>query len=217
VLFAYPKQAAVGRAVPKTKIYEHARITKKLRQKFVDQIASIRWAYKLSTESVNLPATGLVPEIEIFVIELKGDEISSDVVRCIDTAIPFPIIYEFIANDRVKLMAAYKRPSEGDKNKWVTDIYFESKWHKINAKRTPLPVALDLGLLYEQMLRSLMPVSSIDGEDIRDQVGRLTEVRSLETQAAKIESRLRKEKQFNRRVELNADLRGIRKKIDALI
>ncbi len=122
----------------------------------------------------------------------------------------------FIFEGRVKTKAAFKRPSEGNSSKWVTDIYFESSWQKANARREVLPVALDLGLLYEQMLRRLMPVSRNAGEDIRAQVQRLSEIRSKENEAAKIEARMQKEKQFNRKIELNSTLRELRKAIDKM-
>ena len=36
------------------------------------------------------------------------------------------------------------------------DAYFETPWQDAAAPRLPLPVALDLGSLYEQMLRQHM-------------------------------------------------------------
>ena len=215
-LFAYPKQAHFGRLLPKNKIYEKTRVSKSLRDKFVKQIDKIVWQYKLSTETVYLPARKTVPEIEIFTITLRDAELHADILKCIDNAIPLPVIYELVFEDKIKTKAAYKRPSDADSSKWVTDIYFETKWLKADAKREPLPVALDLELLYEQLLRSVMPVSRIDGEAIKDQVGRLAEIRSLENQAAKLESRLKKEKQFNRKVELNAELRTLKEQIGKL-
>lgn len=214
-LFAYPKKAEFGRNVPKNKIYANTRVSSALKKKFL-AIDKIVWQYKLSPETVNLPSRKSVPEIEIFTITLREPELHADVLKSIDNAIPFPVIYELVFDGRVKTKAAFKRPSEADSTKWVTDIYFETKWHKADARREALPVALDLGLLYEQMLRSLMPVSRIDGEGIKDQVQRLTEIRHLETQAAKLESRMRKEKQFNRKVELNAELRALKNEIVAL-
>lgn len=210
MLFEYPKQAFVGRSIPKNKIYEHARITKRLKQKFVNEVAGIRWAYKLATESLNLRSTALVPEIEVFVVELKSGEVSAEVIRTIDNAIPFPIVYELVSGDRLKVMAAYKRPSDGDRNKWVTDIYFESKWQKVNAKRKPLPVALDLAKLYEQMLATLLPGSIREGEVLRETTARIAQLRGLERTALQLESKLKKEKQFNRKVELNRSLREIK-------
>lgn len=213
-MFAYPKQAHFGRNLPKNKIYEKTRVPASLKKKFIAQIDKIVWEYKLSPETLNLPSKRNVPEIEIFTITLREPELHIDILKCIDNAIPFPIVYELVFENKIKTKAAFKRPSDADSNKWVTDTYFESKWRKMDANREPLPVALDLALLYEQILRSLMPVSRIDGESIKDQVQRLTEIRSLETQAAKIESQMRKEKQFNRKVELNSILRDLKNKIE---
>ena len=215
-MFEFPTQAFLGRPLPKNKIYEKTRVSKSLRDKFVKQVDKIVWQYKLSPETVNLPSKKSVPEIEIFVITLRENELHGDILRCIDNAIPFPIIYELLFDGRVKIKAAYKRPSEADSNKWVTDIYFESEWRKENAKRKPLPVALDLAKLYEEMLRELMPVAAAAGETITDQVSRLGLIRSKESEAVKLESRMQKEKQFNRKVELNAKLRQLRREIKTL-
>lgn len=217
MLFEYPERAYFGRVLPKSKIYQHARVSARLRRKFIDQIGRITWAYKLAEETVNLRPVDGAPEIEVFVVELKGDEVSQDVIRCIDNAIPFPVIYEIQkGDDKVKVMAAYKRPSDGDFSKWVTDIYFESKWHRANAKRRQMPVALDLGKLYEQMLTALLPGSVPTGESLRETTARVAEIRTLEREAAKIESRMKKEKQFNRKVELNAHLRRLREQMKSL-
>lgn len=83
-LFAWPSQAAVARPVAKVKIYAHAKPTAALRALFVEQIASITWAYKLAPESINLPAKPDVPEIEVFEIALKLPDVSHSVLRCID-------------------------------------------------------------------------------------------------------------------------------------
>jgi len=215
-LFAYPKQAAFGRNLPKTKIYEHTQLTKTMRNKFVSQIEKIVWQYKLAPETINLPSKKSAPEIEVFTITLKTRDVRTEVLRAIDNAIPFPIIYELIFDGRIKVAAAFKRPSESDSLKWVTDIYFESDWQKIDARRKPLPVALDVAGLYEQILRELMPVQQRPGENIAEQVQRVGVIQGKRIEAAKVEARLRKEKQFNRKVEINAQLRSLKKEIEVL-
>lgn len=215
-LFAYPKQAAFGRNLPKTKIYEHTRLTATMRNKFIRQIEKIVWQYKLAPETVNLPPKKDAPEIEVFTITLRTRDIGIEVLRAIDNAIPFPIIYELIFDGRVKVAAAFKRPSEADSLKWVTDIYFESDWQKLDNKRKPLPIALDVAGLYEQILRELMPVQPRLGENIADQVQRVGVIQGKRTETAKLQARLKKEKQFNRKVEINAQLRSLRKEIEVL-
>jgi uncharacterized protein YhaN len=75
---------------------------------------------------------------------------------------------------------------------------------------------LDIAGLYEQILRELMLVQPRPGEKIADQVQRVGMIQGKRTESAKLEARLRKEKQFNRKVEINAQLRSLRKEIEDL-
>lgn len=216
-MFAYPKQAAFERALPKSKIYEHARPTRRVQQLFVDQVSRIVWQYKLSPETINLPARPSVPEIQVFLIFLKAGELDEVVLRCIDKAIGFPIVFEIIFEERIKETATYKRPNDADSSKWVLGDYFETGWQAADTKREPLPVSLDLAGLYEQLLRRLMPIPARIGESLKDHADRLGIIRSKENERCKLEARLSKEKQFNRKVELNTALRAIKNELDRLM
>ena len=105
-LFAYPKQAEFNRVLPKSKIYEHGKPSRAVRDGFVTQINQIVWQYKLAPETINLPARPSVPEIEIFSLELKTPEVSEDVLRCIDKKIPQPIFYNLSFAGHIKTVAA---------------------------------------------------------------------------------------------------------------
>ncbi|MFP8778117.1 DUF4391 domain-containing protein [Hydrogenophaga sp. RWCD_12] len=219
-LFAYPKQAEFGRVLPKNKIYEHSGANTRLKDLFVEQVEQIVWRYKLAPETINLGARPGVPEIQVFAIQLKTSELHRDVLRCIDGAIQFPIIFELThgqgAEARSQLVAAYKRPSETDHASWVCSDYFESGWTPATAERTPLPLALDLGGLYEQLLRRLVPVAPRPNESLDVQVIRAEQVRTKEREVAQAQARLAKEKQFNRKVEANARLRQLTTELQAL-
>jgi hypothetical protein len=215
-LFAYPKQSLFGRILPKNKIYEHATPTLAVKALFVQQVEQIVWQYKLAPETINLPAKLDVPEIQIFDISLKTPELNEDVLRCIDKAIPFPIIFQLYYDNRIQTIATYKRPNETDSVKWVIDGYFASDWLSIDTERQALPVALDLSGLYEQMLRQLLPLSARANEPLKTQVARLAEYRAKQSEYQKLQARLNKEKQFNRKVEINAQLRRVKTELDQL-
>ena len=216
MIFAYPKQAEFNRVLPKSKIYEHGTPSRAVRDCFVSQVNQIVWQYKLAPETINLPARPGVPEIEIFSIDLKTADLNIEVLRCIDKAIPLPIFYNVSFDGRTKIVAAYKRPNDADVSRWVVGDYFESEWMPSNSERSALPVALDMAGLYEQLLRQLMPFSARSNETIKDQVERLAQLRSKQTEYTKLEARLLKEKQFNRKVEINAQLRSIKTDIASL-
>ena len=214
--FAWPAQAAVNRPVPKTKIYAHAKPTAALRALFVDQVESIIWAYKLAPETINLPAKPDVPEIEVFEIALKLPDVSHSVLRCIDKAIPFPILFVLRHDGRSQAIAAYKRPSDAASGQWVLGDYHAAPWQKDDAPRAALPVTLDLQGLYEKLVRHHLAVPARPGESLRDQLDRLAALAAKQTAATKLEARLAQEKQFNRKIEINAQLRAVRTELHAL-
>ena len=209
-LFSFPPQAQVGRGLPKSKIYEHGRIGTALRERFVKQVEQITWQYKLAPETINLPARAGVAEIEIFDIALKTETLVDDVLRAIDRAIPLPIMCQVPYQARTRDGATATRPRAAEAGKWVIDSdfagYHATEWQPADAPRQPLPIALDLHSLYEQLLRSLLPQAARPGERLPEQLERLTRLRSRQNAYNQLEARLRKEKQFNRKVALKDEL-----------
>ena len=135
--FDYPKAAAFGRVLPKTKVYGHSKAGSRLRQLFINQVDQIIWQYKLAPETINLGASINVPEIQIFRLRLRDAQLSEEVLRAIDKPIKFPIIFELTHDSRRKAIAAYKRPSEADESKWVVSEYFSTEWEDGNSPRHP--------------------------------------------------------------------------------
>ena len=212
----YPKQAVFGRTLPKNKIYEHSGANTRLKDLFVEQVEQIVWQYKLAPETINLPARPGVPELQIFSIQLKTSELNLDVLRCIDGVVQFPIIFELSFDGRTKVIAAYKRPNESDASRWVMSDYFMTAWLPSDCERAAMPLALDLGGLYEQMLHRLIPTPARPRESLADFVARVELVEAKHREVEKAASRLAKEKQFNRKVEINAHLRQLKKELEEL-
>jgi len=217
VVYSYPSSAKVNRVVPKSRIYEKANASAKLRQLFVDQVDQIVWQYKLAPETINLDATKSVAEIQVFTITLRVANINEDVLRAIDKAIPYPIIFELLHNGKRKVIAAYKRPNEADHSKRVVSEYFSTEWKVEKDPRKPLPQALNLGRLYDRLLDALIPASAGADETIGKRVERMEAIRAKQREAERIKARLVREKQFNKRIAINAELRKITQELEQLM
>ena len=223
-LFAYPKQAAFGRVLPKNKIYEHSGANTRLKDLFVEQVEQIVWQYKLAPETINLPARPGVPEIQIFSIQLKSTELHEDVLRCIDSAVQFPILFELNQGQghqaKTQVSAAYKSPSmssgEADASRWALSSYFTSGWMPAATARTAMPLALDMAHLYAALLQGLMPLPARPQEGLPDWIARVELAQAKRREVEKAQSRLNKEKQFNRKVEINAELRTLKAELQEL-
>lgn len=219
-LIAYPKQAAFGRTLPKNKIYEHSGANTRLKNLFVAQVEQVIWQYKLAPETINLPARPSVPEIQIFSVQLKTSELHEDVLRCIDGAVQFPIIFELHQGQgdqaQTRVVAAYKRPSEADASRWVLSDYFATDWLPATSPRAAMPLALDMAALYEALLYRLIPLPARPQEPLADLVARVEKAQIKQRELDKTTTRLAKEKQFNRKVEINAELRKLKTELEGL-
>jgi hypothetical protein len=214
--YSYPAKAAFGRVIPKNRIYEHGHLGKALRERIKVQVDRITWAYTLAPETTNLPEAPGVPEIQIIELHQRGKDLDTQILLAIDKAIPKPILFQLRHGDQVRMAAAHKRPSDADNSKWVIGEHYLGDWYPETADRQPLPIALNLQGLYEQLLRGLLPHPSRPGESIAAHLERVEAIRRHERERAKLEAQLQREKQFNRKVMLNAQLRTVNQQIEVL-
>lgn len=215
-MFQFPKQAEFNRALPKSKIYAFAKPTRAVKDRIVSSIQDIVWKYKLAPETVNLPARHGIQEIQVFEVVLKTEELAEEVLHTIDKAIPSPIVYQINFENRVRFSAAYKRPSDCDASKNIIEAYFTTEWGLSGQSYPPLPMVLDMAALYEEMLCRVIPLSRRPGEPLSELVGRAVQLRTKERECRDLEVRLRKECQFNRKVEINAAIRAAKTQLKQL-
>lgn len=214
--YNFPQSAEFGRTLPKSKIYEHISAKSKIKDLFIKQIDKIIWSYKLSPDSINVPAKGFVQEIQVFTIKLKQGDIKEEILQTIDKAIESPIFYQLSYKDKIKTIAAYKRPSESDNSKWVMSAYFETSWVSDNTDYIPLPVVLNLETLYHVLIKNLMSIPEHSGETMIELINRVEMLKNKQRECRKLQTQLKKEKQFNRKVEINSRLKAVKQQIEEL-
>lgn len=199
-LYRWPDSARYSKAVPKTKFYEHGKVNTALRERFVAEVQRITWAYKLAEPTVNLPGSAAVPEIQVFQVEAKGDDVSDTVLASIDKAVTTPVIFELSRVGEVRMAAAHKAKAR-------PGAYFTTPWLPADSDRAPLPPAINIPSLYSALLTPLVPVSAQAGEDVAAIADRVEAARKLEREIAALVRKLRSEPQLNRKVELRRTLK----------
>jgi hypothetical protein len=206
-LYKWPEAAEFGRRVPKEKFYENGHVTTAVRGKFVSEVRSITWAYKLADSTINLPGSTNVPEIQVFHIAAKGGDVADQVLLSIDRAIQYPVVFEItreIAGEtQVRMVAALKQLTSGASK---LSAYYSTGWLSADAERHTLPTAISLPTLYAALLATLTQLTARPGEEMSSVADRLTTVRRIEREIAALERKLRSEPQLNRKVELRRSL-----------
>lgn len=212
-----PERTYLGRKIPKNKFYNKIYVNSKLESKFIKEVDSIIWKHKLSEKTTNIESTTEVEEIQIFEISLKTQELSKEVLENIDRVIPYPILFILRYEDKAKLSIGYKERNKTDENRMVIHSYYESNWLKEDEIKIDILLGLTLKDVYDNIIRQLMPIESSMDEKIEDVIGLNENIEKLKKEIDRLEKKRNSEKQFNKKVELNKELRMKVKELDSLI
>jgi len=215
ILYQWPAGALFGARIPKERFYERTASTAALREKFVAEVGRISWVYKLAAETINLPGSPEVPEIEVIQVDAKANDISAQVLASIDKAIPNPVIFEVRRNDAngggVRMTAAHNPVGAPAP---TPSAYFSTGWMRVDSPRSPLPTAITMTALYSALIGPLTPLAPRPGESLAVVTERLDAVRRIEREISTLERKLRSEPQLNRKVDLRHELKAKQAELD---
>lgn len=235
MLYHYPSTAKVDKIIPKNKLYQRGSANHRIERLFVEQVESIRWAYKLSPHTINLNDSETIKEIQIFSIVSRVERLDTEVLQFIDKLIPSPIIFEIVFEDKIKVIANYKRQSQADSQKFVLGKYYATDWQDLT-QREDLPIVFGIADLYEYFIEQLLlstnkaslnvvlipnikanlSTMTQKTDSIEDKIAHAEKVALLTKQINELQKRIYKEKQFNRQVEMNLQLQTLQKQLKDL-
>lgn len=122
-----PKSTIVNRFIPKGKFYSKTKINTKLQQLFTDEIEKIVWTHKISPQTLNI-STGDYTELQVFEITLKGPDVNIQILKHIDSNIPYPILFILKKADVNKVVMSFKEPSSSKNNLMKVYTHYATDW-----------------------------------------------------------------------------------------
>lgn len=216
-MFGFPASTEFGKRIPKQKFYENIDISSALKRVFVEQIRLIYWRNKLAATTLNLTAGETVTEIEVFEIRLNTPQLEEAVLRQVDKEIPYHILFVLTCEGKAQAWIGYKEATASGNNAFKVSRYYHTDW--IPGDELQFRVdGLNMDAVYENLVRQIAgDILQADArESLQISVARDERRRQLEEQIAALESKMRKEKQLNRRMEINAELKRLRKDLGVL-
>jgi hypothetical protein len=204
--FNLPNSALVNRFIPKNKFFEKAIVNTKLKNEFTDKIKRITWKYKLAEKSIGIPATKSVEEIQVFEIELKQKSIPQNVLKLINKTIPYPILYIFTYGEEFLYGIALKQDKgfEYYFSEWNEPIDFDFSGHNMEK-------------VYQNTIKHFIKKTDTGGKDFQQIVATDKEIKQLEKEINTLKKKIKKEKQFNKKVEFNTQLLKKKKRLNELL
>lgn len=214
-MLGLPQSTEFNKRIPKQKFYEHLDVSPALRRCFVEQIRLVYWRNKLAASTLNIAAGETVNEVEVFEIRLQEPQLDEAVLKQIDKEIPYHILFVLTCNGKAQAWIGYKEAAASGSNAFKVSRYYHTEWVPEDQLHFHID-GLNMDAVYESLVRQVagdaLPTSS--GESLKESIQRDEKKKQLEKQIAALENKIRKEKQLNRQMEMNADLKRLRKEIE---
>ena len=217
-MFDFPRTTEFNKRIPKQKFYENLTISPVLRRVFIDQIRMVYWKNKLATSTLNIAAGEAVTEIEVFEVRLNDPQLDEAVLKQIDKEIPYHILFILTCDGKAQAQIGYKEAAASGSNAFKVGRYYHTDWMPEDELRLSIN-GLNMDAVYESLVRQIAGgnLQTDSGESLKESVDRDEKTKQLEKQIAVLESKMKKEKQLNRQMEMNTELKRLRKGLQVLL
>ena len=216
-MLLFPKTTEFNRRIPKQKFYNHLSVSPQIKKIFVEQIAAINWTNKLAPTTLNIKSGERVTEIEVFHLLLNQKGLDERVLQLIDKEIPYHILFELEYEGQIQVWIGYKEESQTKAEIFKVNRYYHTDWLTKDKIHFEID-GLNMDALYEGFIKQIAGdnLTINVNESVGTAILRTEEKEKLDKKISALEKKLYREKQFNRQVQLNAELKALRNKLEEL-
>ena len=217
-MLGLPKTTEFNKRIPKQKFYDNMDILPALKKVFVEQVRIIYWKNKIAASTTNLAAGNNVTELEVFEVRLNSPVLDDSLLRQIDKEIPYHILFLLEYQGKYQAWIGYKETAASGNKTFKVNGYYQTEW--LDEDELPLKiVGLNVDAVYENFVRQIagdkLKTKTV-GESLKDSVKRDEQKQSLQKQIATLEAKIRKEKQLNKQMQMNNELKKLKKELEAM-
>ena len=217
-MIGLPKTTEFNKRIPKQKFYENMDISPALKKVFVEQVRIIYWKNKIAASTTNLAAGTDVTELEVFEVRLSSPVLDDSLLRQIDKEIPYHILFLLEYQGKYQAWIGYKEAAASGNKAFKVNGYYHTEW--LVEDELPLKLeGLNVDAVYENFVRQIAGdklKTEAAGESLKESVARDEQKQVLQKQIATLQAKIRKEKQLNKQMQMNTELKKLKKELEAM-
>lgn len=215
-MIGLPKSTEFNKRIPKQKFYENMDISPALKRIFVEQVRIIYWKNKIAAATTNLDAGNDVTELEVFEVRLTSPVLDDSLLRQIDREIPYHILFLLEYQGKYQAWIGYKEAASSGNKAFKVNGYYHTEWFA--GDELPIKMeGLNVDAVYENFVRQIAGdklKTEGAGESLKESVTREEQKMALQKQIDNLQVKMRKEKQLNKQMQMNAELKKLRKAME---
>lgn len=226
-----PSACQVNNTIFKKLFYENANLSVRDRTLFIDVIEKITWLYSLKPDTINIEtytdSERDYQEIEVISIELNQDKQLIRIAEIIMRTIPYPMLLIFELDNKFCFYTAHQRINLNDSSRHTLEELIHTDWMTSD---NAFMLQLDLKqmrftnyyVLYQDIvdtislhnIKSIAPSITVNNGCAAREL--LAQIKGIDTEIDLLRSQLKKETQFNRKMELNIAIKKMDQNRDKL-
>lgn len=215
-MIGLPKTTEFNKKIPKHKFYDSIDIAPGLKKVLVEQVRAIYWRNKIASTTMNLARGKEVTEIEVFEVKLNAPVLDESLLRQIDREVPYHILFLLEYLGKYQAWIGYKEAAISGSKAFKVKGYYHTDW--LIEDELPLKLeGLSVDAVYENFVRQIagdkLKMETF-GESLKDSVERDGQKQALQKQIATLQAKIRKEKQLNKQMQINNELKKLRKELE---
>lgn len=217
-MIGLPKSTEFNKRIPKQKFYENMDISPALKRIFVEQVRIIYWKNKIAPTTTNLDAGNDVTELEVFEVRLTSPVLDDSLLRQIDREIPYHILFLLEYQGKYQAWIGYKEATVSGNKAFKVNEYYHTEWFA----EDELPIkmeGLNVDAVYENFVRQIAGdklKAEAAGESLKESVARDEQKQALQKRIATLQAKIRKEKQLNKQMQMNTELKKLKKELKVM-
>ena len=214
----FPLSTIVDKNVPKNAFFGRASVEQKstLKDFLTREFESIVWLYKLAPATLNVEDGEYVHEIDVFYCRMKEVKYSIKPFSVMDELLPRHTIFIIEYGGKFDLLMHHKEMSvvHGEQT-WKCGVGELKRNIRIDADTLNVQ-GQSMDAVYNGLLSKISGLSASTREEYKEQVDLRKQIEFLWKQVAVLQKKIKAEKQFNRQMELSAEMRKLKKEITVL-
>lgn len=217
-MIGLPKTTEFNKRIPKQKFYENMDISPALKKIFVEQVRIIYWKNKIAASTMNLAAGTDVTELEVFEVRLSSPVLDDSLLRQIDKEIPYHILFLLEYQGKYQAWIGYKEAAASGNKAFKVNGYYHTEWLAEDELLLKLE-GLNVDAVYENFVRQIAGdklKTEAAGESLKESVARDEQKQALQKQITTLQAKIRKEKQLNKQMQMNTELKKLKKELEAM-
>lgn len=219
-MIGLPETTEVDCRVPKKKLCENLSVPPALKRMLTDKVQAVYWRNKVDKDTMNLAAGNAVEEIEVFEVKLNEQEIDETVVRLMDQGIPHHNVFLLEYDGKYQAWIAYRENAPSGTKAFKAGTCYRTGW--LAESELPLKAdGLSVDQVYENFVRQIAGDALRFGEEtaepLKKSVERDARRRELEKRIETLQTKVRREKQLNKQVQLNVELKKLKSGLEKVV